>query len=154
MTQNTQNPDSRAGNPLLKQIMRFGVVGFISFFVDFGVYTLLCNGLGVHYIIAGFFGFVISVVVNYILSMRYVFAGRDDISKTREFITFVILSAFGLLLNEIILYICVDGIYMHWSWLNGWLPLSLMNMGAKVAATGVVMVYNFVSRKIFLEKKN
>ena len=144
MTQNTQNP-------LLKQIMRFGVVGFISFFVDFGVYTLLCNGLDVY---AGFFGFVISVIVNYILSMRFVFEGRDDISKTREFVTFVVLSAFGLLLNEIILYVCVDGIYMHWSWLNGWLPLKLMNMGAKVAATGVVMVYNFISRKIFLEKKN
>ncbi|MCR4796984.1 MAG: GtrA family protein [Lachnospiraceae bacterium] len=140
--------------PLLEQILRFGVVGFISFFVDFGVYTLLCNVLDVHYIIAGFFGFVISVIVNYYLSMHYVFESRDDISKRREFIVFVILSAIGLLVNELILFICVDGIYYHWSWLNGWLSIKLMNMGAKVAATGVVMVYNFVTRKIFLEKKN
>ncbi len=138
---------------LIQQILRFGVVGFLSFFVDMGVYTLLCNVLGVHYMIAGFFGFVISVTFNYILSMHFVFESRDDISKTREFITFVILSAFGLLLNEVILYVCIDGIYMHWSWLSGWLPIKWMNLLAKVGATGIVMVYNFVTRKIFLEKK-
>ncbi len=146
-TQHSEKPN------LIQQILKFGVVGFLSFFVDFGVYTLLCNVLGVPYMIAGFFGFVISVIFNYILSMKYVFVSRDDISKTREFVTFVILSALGLLLNELILYVCIDGIYMHWNWLSGWLPIKWMNMLAKIGATGIVMIYNFVTRKIFLEKK-
>lgn len=139
-------------NKLLHQILRFGVVGFTSFLVDFGIYTLMCNVLNINYLIAGVFGFVISVIVNYILSMRYVFKSREDISKAREFITFVILSAFGLLVNEIILWLCVDVIYAHWAWLNSWLTIKWMNMLAKVGATGIVMIYNFVTRKIFLEQ--
>ncbi len=26
-------------------------------------------------------------------------------------------------------------------------------MGAKIIATGIVMIYNFISRKVFIEKK-
>ena len=154
MDQNIETKEKSSLQKLIDQILKFGVVGVISFFVDFGVYTFICNILGISYIIAGVFGFVISVIVNYILSMKFVFESRDDISKTREFITFVVLSAFGLVLNEIILYVCVDGIYWHWNWLQSWLNIKIMNMGAKIVATGVVMVYNFVTRKIFLEKKD
>lgn len=138
---------------LINQILKFGVVGIISFIVDFCVYTLICNVMGISYMIAGFFGFVISVVVNYLLSMKYVFESRDDMSKTREFISFVVLSVFGLGLNEVILYLCMDVIYVNWPWLMSWCSPALAKMGAKIVATGVVMVYNFVSRKIFLEKK-
>jgi putative flippase GtrA len=138
---------------LIDQILKFGVVGIISFIVDFSVYTIICNVLGISYMIAGFFGFVISVIVNYLLSMKYVFESRDDMSKTKEFTIFVVLSAFGLVINEIILYICMDLIYAHWLWLQSWCSEALAKMGAKVVATGIVMVYNFVTRKIFLEKK-
>ncbi len=141
-------------NPLIAQILKFGVVGFICFFIDFGIYTFLVNVVNVHYFIAGAAGFIISVTVNYILSMKYVFESRDDMSKTKEFIIFVVLSAFGLVINELILYVCIDLIYGNWTWLSSWLPIKLMNVGAKVAATGVVMVYNFITRKIFLEKKD
>lgn len=138
---------------LIEQILKFGVVGGISFVVDFTVYGVLCNVIGVHYLIAGMCGFTISVVVNYLLSMRFVFESRDDMSKSREFIIFVILSLIGLGLNSLILFICVDLIYAGWAWLNGLLSIKLMNLAAKIMATGIVMVYNFVTRKIFLEKK-
>ncbi len=138
---------------LIDQILKFGIVGVICFFIDFAIYTISCNVLGIPYLVAGFLGFTISVIVNYILSMKYVFVRRDDMSRTREFVIFVILSVIGLFINEAILYLCVDVIYMGWSWLNGWLPVSFANVGAKIAATGIVMVWNFVSRKIFLEKK-
>ncbi len=138
---------------LFEQIMRFGIVGVISFLVDFTVYTVLCNVIGVHYLIAGIAGFTISVIVNYILSMGFVFKRRDDISRRREFIVFVMLSLIGAGLNELILFICIDLIYSNWPWAQSWCAEQLANIGAKVVATGVVMVYNFVSRKIFLEKK-
>ena len=138
---------------LIAQMLKFGVVGGISFVVDFTVYGVLCNVIGVHYLVAGMFGFTISVIVNYLLSMRVVFESRDDMSRTGEFVIFVILSLIGLGLNSLILYICVDVIYANWAWLNGFVGIKLMNLGAKVVATGIVMVYNFVTRKIFIEKK-
>ncbi len=138
---------------LIEQVLRFGIVGVISTLVDFAIYTILCNGLHIPYLIAGVCGFSISLVVNYLLSMKYVFERRDDMSRKREFMLFAGMSAVGLVLNEIILYICIDLIYGHWAWLSGWLPQHGANVGAKVAATGIVMVYNFVSRKLVLEKK-
>ncbi len=140
-------------NNLLAQILKFAIVGGISFLVDFAVYGIMCNVLGVHYVIAGVAGFFVSVVVNYLLSMKFVFVSKEDMRKDKEFVIFVILSLIGMVLNSVILYICIDLIYMHWLWLNQILEIEIMNLAAKIIATGIVMVYNFVSRKIFLEKK-
>lgn len=141
-------------NKLLAQIFKFAIVGGISFVVDFAVYGIMCNGLGIHYSISGVAGFVVSVIVNYLLSMRFVFESKEDMRKDKEFVIFVVLSLIGMILNSVILYICIDLIYMHWMWLNQILDIELMNLAAKVIATGIVMVYNFVTRKIFLEKKD
>ena len=127
---------------LIDQILKFGIVGVIAFFVDFGVYTA-CNFAGVPYLLSGFLGFTISVVVNYLLSMKYVFVRRDDLSRTKEFTIFVILSAFGLLINELVLYICL---------LRQTFGVHTVETLAKLGATGIVMIYNFISRKVFLEK--
>lgn len=138
---------------LIEQILKFAVVGGISFVVDFLVYAISVNVLSIHYIIAGVLGFVISVIVNYVLSMKFVFVSKDDMSKQSEFVIFVILSLIGMVLNSVILYVCIDLIYMHWMWLQGLISIKIMNLAAKIIATGIVMVYNFVTRKIFLEKK-
>ncbi len=152
MSEQPRNYAPTGKNKLLQQIIRFGFVGILSFFVDFGVYNVLCNLLGVHYLVAGGVGFVVSVIVNYLLSMKFVFEGRDDISKTREFITFVFLSVIGLGGNELVLFISIDGIYYHWTWLSSWLAIGWANAIAKLGATAIVMIYNFITRKIFLEK--
>ena len=70
MREQSRNYAPTGKNKLLQQIIRFGFVGVLSFVVDFGVYNILCNLLGVHYLIAGVAGFVISVIVNYLLSMK------------------------------------------------------------------------------------
>lgn len=142
----------RGKHKLLQQIIRFGFVGGLSFLVDFGVYNILCNLLSVHYLIAGIAGFVISVIVNYLLSMKFVFERREDISRTHEFLAFVLLSVIGLGVNELVLFISIDGIYHHWPWLSSWLKINWANAIAKLGATAIVMVYNFITRKIFLEK--
>ena len=137
---------------LFIQFIKFGFVGGLCFFIDFGLYTL-CNYLGIPYLISGIIGFSVSVIVNYILSMRFVFEGRDNISKQREFITFVVLSIIGLGLNELLLYLCVDQLYAKSTWLSGIAGQRVAEMAAKIIATIVVMIYNFVTRKLLLEKK-
>ncbi len=138
---------------IVAQILKFSVVGGISFVVDFVVYAVLCNVLQVHYMIAGIAGFVVSVVVNYVLSMKFVFDSRDDMSKEKEFVMFVVLSLIGMGLNSFILYLCIDILYSYWMWLNGIMDIETMNLFAKLIATAIVMIYNFVTRKIFLEKR-
>ena len=137
---------------IIEQFLKFAVVGGISFLVDFTVYTIMCNVLHIHYIIAGVLGFTVSVVVNYILSMRYVFLSKDDTRKDKEFLIFVVLSLMGMFLNTILLYLCIDILYSNLGYLKQLLSIERMNIVAKVFATGVVMVFNFITRKIFLER--
>lgn len=137
---------------LIEQILKFGVVGGISFLIDFGIFSLLNNLLGVHYLIANFFGFTISVIFNYIMSMKYVFERKENADKKVEFIIFVILSLIGLGLNELIIWIWVEHCYPNIALIRH-MSEGIMETFGKLLATGIVMVYNFITRKIFLEKK-
>ena len=70
--------------------------------------------------------------------MKFVFEHKDGMSRRREFIIFVVLSVIGLILN--------DGIVLA---LNK--GLSIEANVAKITATALVMIYNFVTRKILLD---
>ena len=52
---------------------------------------------------------------------------------------FIILSIIGLGLNQLIMYLGVDLLHIYY-------------MFCKVLATIIVMIYNFITRKIFIEK--
>lgn len=138
---------------LIDQILKFGVVGFIAFFIDFGIFKLLSGVFGVYYLTANFFGFTISLIFNYIASMTFVFERKENTDKRKEFIVFTILSVIGLLLNELIIYTCIEGIYYHVPLLSKYMSRQWAETFGKIVATGIVMVYNFITRKIFLEKK-
>lgn len=138
---------------LLEQIIKFGVVGAFCFLIDFGITMGLTNLIGVHYLVSKFLGFVISAIVNYLLSIRFVFTHKKDMDKRKEFIVFLILSAIGLGINEIVMFGCVDGVYRHSNDLKALLNEDMMIAVSTIIATGVVMVYNFISRKLFLERK-
>ncbi|MCI9335634.1 MAG: GtrA family protein [Lachnospiraceae bacterium] len=138
---------------LLNQIIKFGIVGLFCFLIDFGITTGFTNLLGIHYLISKFLGFVVSAVVNYLLSIKFVFTQKKEMDKKKEFTVFLILSAFGLLINEIVMYLCIDGIYARSGQLQELVSRANMVALSSILATGIVMVYNFISRKLFLERK-
>lgn len=146
-------------NKLMAQIIKFGFVGGICFLIDFvistGIFHFLQSVIDKNIAsgISAAVGFVISVVVNYILSMKFVFDRRDDMSKKKEFVVFVVLSIGGLIINEIIILIC-SSVHSGSEWLMANIGVTIWFAFSKVIATAIVMVYNFISRKIFLEKKN
>ena len=128
---------------LLAQFAKFGVVGVIATVIDFGVLIALTELGGWDPVLSSVISFVVSVVVNYVGSMHFVFERRDDLSRRREFSMFVVLSAIGLVINSA----CI------------WVGTSIFGSGAlsvsitKVVATIIVSVWNFVSRKHWLEAK-
>jgi len=145
---------------LIEQILKFGVVGVVCFGIDFAItlgVSALCRALGMETspaaLVGAFFGFTISVIVNYILSMKFVFERREDMDRKKEFVIFVILSLIGLGINELIIWVCIDLIYSAIAVALPWITPGLATAGAKIIATAIVMVYNFITRKIFLEKK-
>lgn len=147
---------------LINQIMKFGLVGFICFLIDYLIGLIVLNvmlSLGGEAVfefasMAGSaLGFTISVIVNYILSFRYVFAHKEEMNRKAEFVIFVTLSVIGLGLNQLIIWVCVGPIYTNIVWLKQLLNYNLAFTAAKIIATGIVMIYNFITRKIFLEQK-
>ena len=129
---------SALAHPNTRQFLKFAAVGLASLAVEYAFLVYLLQSLNMNYLMATTISFIISIVFNYILSMKYVFVHKEDMSRRREFIIFVVLSVIGLALN--------DGIVLT---LNAGLGLEA-NI-AKICATALVMVYNFVTRKIFLE---
>ncbi|MCR4806969.1 MAG: GtrA family protein [Lachnospiraceae bacterium] len=146
---------------LMEQILKFGLVGGTSFVIDYlitlGVSTLCRSVFSLDVATAaavgGLFGFCISLIYNYFMSMKFVFERRDDMDRKREFIIFTVLSLIGLGLNELILYFGVVVCDMIVPTIVNDHP-SLITTLVKMFATGVVMVYNFISRKMTLEKKD
>lgn len=123
---------------LIAQFMKFGVVGFIAFFIDYGLLAFCTEVLHINYLVSATIGFTVSVVFNYLASMRYVFTHKEGMSRRREFIIFVVLSVIGLFINNAIMWLGVEVIHWHY-------------LVVKIFATAVVMVWNFVTRKIFLD---
>lgn len=139
---------------LFQQIIKFGIVGVICFIIDFAITTIPTYIFGKNSVyLFAVLGFVVSCIVNYILSIKYVFTDKKEMDKKKEFIVFVILSAIGLLINELIIYLCNDVLYEQVMWIHNLIPATLIVPISKIIATAVVMVYNFISRKLFLECK-
>lgn len=123
---------------LFKQLFRFGVVGFTAFLIDAGVLYVLTEYLHVYYLVSSVISFIVSLAYNYVLSIFWVF----DVKKKqtyKEVLLFAILSVIGLGVNQLVMYLGVDLLNIHY-------------MLCKIIATIIVMVYNFITRKIFIEK--
>lgn len=123
---------------LLSQIFKFGIVGGIAFVIDYGIMVLCKELLGFSVLLSAALGFIVSVIFNYILSIAWVFDVNKEKDEKRNFILFIVFSVIGLILTEIIM----------------WFGTSMMGISyliVKIIATAIVMVFNFITRKMFLE---
>lgn len=125
---------------LIEQIFKFGIVGVIAFVIDFGVMVLLTEAFGLNPVASATVSFIVSVVFNYLASMRYVFRHREGMSRGREFAIFVVLSVIGLGINDALMWAGTELVALDYRLV-------------KIGATAIVMVWNFVTRKVFLEDR-
>ncbi len=138
---------------LFAQIIKFGAVGFLCFFIDYAIMVGLTELVGIPSLISSGCSYTISTIVNYILSVTIVFDADKGANKAVQFIVFVILSLIGLGINQL----CMWG---GTAWLESLMEQSralasysqYAYMVVKIFATAIVMVYNFITRKIFIEK--
>ncbi len=123
---------------LCRQFLRFGLIGILCFCLDYGLMILLTEVLDIEYIYSTAISYTISTVVNYVLSIRFVFRRRGNADYKMELLVFLALALIGLGFNQLIMWVVVE----HYG-----IPYQL----AKLIATALVGIYNFVSRKLLLE---
>lgn len=124
---------------LINQIIKFGLVGVIATVIDFGILTILTEFFGVYYLTSAAVAFIIATIFNYAASMRYVFTSRfSEHEKKKEMLIFLVLSIIGLILNQLLMWAFVD-------------IIGIFYVIAKVFSTIIVMGWNFVSRKVWIE---
>ncbi len=129
---------SKKTENLFVQIFKFGIVGVIATLIDFAFLYLFREFCHFPVIVANTLSFCISVVYNYIASVKWVFDVNKEKDAKKQFVTFIIFSVIGLLINDAIVWVSTE-------------KLAIYYMLAKIIATIIVMIFNFITRKLFLE---
>lgn len=133
---------------LFFEFFRYAIVGGISFLADAGTLyvfrewvfraqtdteLLLCTALG----------FLVGLGINYILSILFVFRkneNRNSGRNLRGFMIFALIGVIGLGLTEL-------GMYIGAILLNGYY------LFIRVLVAGLVLIWNYTGRKIFVFEK-
>ena len=125
------------------QFLRYFVTGGLAFIVDFGVFAMTFYCFGIHYLLANLIGLMGGNVVNYLLSIGWVFSSEKRTMEKHCFLeitVFVLISLVGMGLNELLMYVFVG-------------VLAIQVMVSKVGAASIVLLYNFIARKFILFRK-
>lgn len=124
---------------LVSQALRFSFVGMFCFLLDYGLLVFFTECFKVDYLISSTVSYSVSTVINYILSLKFVFTVPKENNKKIAFILFMLVSIVGLGINQALLWFTVDILTVHY-------------MLAKILTALVVTVYNFISKKLITEK--
>ena len=122
------------------QLFRYVFVGGTAFFVDLFFFYFFSDICGVYYLISAVLSFIISVLVNYLMSTKWVF-NRDNIeNKVLEFNLFILISTIGLGFTEILLYFFTDIIGIYY-------------LISKIISAILVLFWNFIARRVMFYGK-
>lgn len=120
----------------VRQLFSYFIVGGVAALVEWSSFYFLNFIASLNYLLSVALAFLLATGVNYLLCIFFVFdRGRHPLHLESFLIYFV--SGIGLLLNVLLMF------GMH-----GMLHIPAMQ--AKIISTGLVFIWNFMSRKVFI----
>lgn len=120
----------------IAEMFRFIVVGGFCFVLEFALLYGFTEYINIPYLISSALAFIIALIVNYLLCVYVVFHAENQSNTKRTW--FIITSVAGLGINQIVMYIMVEK-FVIWY------------MFAKVVAAAIVMIWNYITKKIILK---
>ena len=132
-------------------MIRFLVTGGLSFAVEFVFLVIFRDTAGLDTLAAVPLAFLISLAVNYLLCVKWVFPGAGEQKRSAQ-AAFLLSSVMGLLLNEGLMWLFrrlfgEDGAVL--TVLGFTVTMYMVN---KVMATALVMVWNYVTKRMILTR--
>ena len=137
-------------NNRMKEIVKFAFTGGVCFLIEYAALIALKEWLHLSAVAATPIAFLISVVFNYLLCVKWVFDGAKEGSRKAQ-IGFAFTSVMGLFLNWAIMWALTallgeDAVLL--SLFGVELKVYMLN---KVIATGLVMVWNYFTKRWLLK---
>ena len=135
----------------LGEVIRFLIAGGAGFAVELAALILLKEKLGLDTLVATPIAFILSVIVNYLICVFWVFDDAREQSRKSQ-AAFFLTSAVGLLLNELLMFLfrVIWGeetvLFTVFSFA---VSLYVLN---KVLATALVMIWNYFTKRYILMK--
>lgn len=134
----------KKSNNILIQLFRYGFVGGIAFVVDFGFLWMLTEKVGLHYQASACISFILGLVTNYFLSVKWVFsatpgATRPSAGRLAEFAAYALIGVIGLGLNAFIIWLLTEKFFCHY-------------LFSKLVSTFIVFMWNFLARRVLMLK--
>ena len=120
-----------------RHIARYFVVGGVCAIVDLGIFFVFAKLANLPYLRVAAAGFLIATLLNYFLSVRFVFVSGARFRRRWEVALVFAVSAVGLGLNQLILAICVE-------------QLGVELVLSKIVATGFVFFWNYFARRVLV----
>lgn len=129
----------------IKQFISYFFVGGVAAIVEWVMFFIFANVLQINYFVSTVIAFIFSTTANWILGRITTFKDNNtykDKKAKEAFLVFVV-SAIGLLFNLILMYLFVTVMGFD---------SSLGKTLSKIAATGIIFIWNFLIRKLVIYK--
>lgn len=148
---------------LIKELLRYSVAGGTAFLLDLATKTLfhsviLPDNMGtfsilgfnneVRVMLSTLAGFIVGLVVNYLISVMFVFTTESQKKRgksVKAFMIYLAVSVVGLLINLAITQLGCNIFSISRA-------DTVMFMLISCAAAGVALIWNYIGRKIFVYK--
>lgn len=120
-------------------LFKYGFVGGIAAIADMSALYIWSMLFGLHYLTGTVIGFIVGLIVNYIISSHFVFRKKRECKKRLEFMGHAAVGCIGLILSVMLMKMAVD--YMR-------LPI----MVSKCTVIIIVFFWNYYGRKYLYRK--
>ena len=136
--------DMKQYSVFICEFLRYVIVGGVAFLADFGALVLSEElffkvvSFGVY--LATATGFCVGLIVNYALSLSFVFTQEKDRGKGRSVRAFLVFGIIGLL-------------GLVWTEIGMWVGVAIFQLNymlVKVFVTGIVLFWNYLARKLLI----
>lgn len=123
------------------QFFRYLFVGGIATIVDWGFLFLLTDFAHINHLISAIIAFVAGLITNFFLSKMLVFqANEAKVNAVMEFVSYAVIGVIGLGITELIMFLFTNCWNTHY-------------MISKAIATVIVLVWNYLARKLIVYNK-
>lgn len=121
------------------RIVKYFMVGGMAAVVDLTIFFIFAKVAGFNYLFVGATGFTLATLVNYLLSVRFVFRSGVRFSRQQEIALVFAVSLVGLAINQSVLYIGIEHAHAEM-------------MLSKLVATAMAFLWNFAARNNYVFK--